>query len=660
MEEHGRLNLRDMFFIEQNIIDITESTIDSKYRQIIKRFGEFPKNKFQIISHIMKFSLNNRICNEVYKLLYKIFVNDRGFAFSVLRKFGKNATTLLAIQKHYVPDIISNSELYILIKSYLRQNADEKTNYSVSEDVIRVIVNFFPIICENDPKRFPSLLSIISEAAAQRGGVLNMIADNFWELRKNNWEGYNEMLKTGGEFDKIRFIIKSDDVDKLQEKTVSWEAKDWNTELDDSIFEYSNKCSLIQYAARCGSIKTFKVLLLNGSKIDKSIVSHAVIGGNYEILHILNQNMIDVFDGWETALQNYQNDIFAWIILNSGEHDIKNIAKNRFFKCNISCLVYLIDQFDIEPSYDDEGDFFMEELNFLRRINEDGKIYNLSRTITEFDQIFVPGIIPGDDIVLLSKAVATGNIEYIEQSCKIYTKEIAFINEGLKIYEEPLMLAIQSGNNQIFHLIAAKLDKSIRIMPTFYAQPVAKQQNDEMFKELFEDKQIVAEDNEYLSVICKGDMWAKLRIAIRCAKDEKECTDLLNFAMIESMNSSALRCEEIIINHPLFKPTHDVIKASIRKHVTRNITIKLVNDNKDKLVIPDEEENLLQQATKERMYWIIEPLLATRLFSPDEPLNSLQTPRIIAQDNIDAVISSIFQTYDKEILAEKNHLTLPR
>ena len=650
MEKHQSLNLRDVFFIEQTIIDITENTIDSKYQQIIKRFGEFPKTKFQIISHIMKFSLNNRICNEVYKLLYKIFMNDRGIAFSFLRKFGKNATTLLAIQKHYVPDIISNSELYILIKGFLRQNVDEKTSSAVSEDVIRVIVNFFPIIYENDPKRFPSLLSIVSEAAAQRGGILYMIANNFWELRKNNWEGYNEMLKTGGEFDSIRFIIKSDDVDKLQEKSISWEDDDWNTELDDSIFEYSDKCSLIQYAARCGAVKTFKFLLLNGSVMNKAIIRHAVIGGNYEILHIINQNKIDVFNGWETAVQNYQNDVFAWIMQNSGEHDIENILRNSHFKYNISCLIFLIDQFDIEPSYDDEEDFFMEELNFLRRINEDGKIYNLSRTITDFDQIFVPEIIPNDDIVLLSKAVATGNIEYIEQSCKIFTKEIAFINEGLKIYEEPLMLAIQSGNIQIFRLIAAKLDKSIKTMPTFYAQPIAKQQNDEMFKVLFEDKRIVA---EYLRVICKGDMWAKLEITIRCTKDEKECTDLFNFAMIESMNSSALKCEEIIINHPLFKPTHEVIKASIHKHVTRSITLKLINDNKDKLIETDEKENLLQQATKEKMYWVIGPLLETHLFNPDEPLNSLQTPRIIAQDNLDAVITSIFQSYDKEIIAEK-------
>ena len=308
----------------------------------------------------------------------------------------------------------------------------------------------------------------------------------------------------------------------------------------------------------------------------------------------------------------------------------------------MTCLVTLIDNNLIHLDMNSDYNPFLNEILFFQRIQEDTNIDDLETILSSFDDIFTAERIPDDDLLLLSRSIATENIDYITLSCKIFKNSISFVNETLNIYEEPLLLAIMTQNIDIFNMIVSKIDNSCKVMPSFIAQCLVKQDNDDMFKELFENRHFIAEDLEWLRIICKEDRYTKLLIAINCFKDDPEISNMLNFAMIEAMNNSALKCEEIIITSPFFSPNTEVVKASVHRHVTKDITLKLISMFPDKLILPDNEENLLQQATRERMSWIIEALLKTNLFDPDEPKNSLNSPRIIAETNHDAVILSIF------------------
>ena len=95
---------------------------------------------------------------------------------------------------------------------------------------------------------------------------------------------------------------------------------DFNHVIAPSLYErfsFDNKRNafLFDYVAFFGSLKCFKLLLLNGSYL-KNSGKFAVAGGNIEIIKLFEQNYSSFGEACESAIQFHLNNILRYIYNN--------------------------------------------------------------------------------------------------------------------------------------------------------------------------------------------------------------------------------------------------------------------------------------------------------------------------------------------------------
>lgn len=122
--------------------------------------------------------------------------------------------------------------------------------------------------------------------------------------------------------DSIRSILRNDDFPAFQllSSEPGFDFNNFPNENDDIFFEIEKYSpTLIQFAALYGSISCFKFLLLNQPDLHKldsqglTLTHYAIAGGNFEIIHILEQNSFDFNGMLEVAAEYHQNEIFNWL-----------------------------------------------------------------------------------------------------------------------------------------------------------------------------------------------------------------------------------------------------------------------------------------------------------------------------------------------------------
>ena len=96
-------------------------------------------------------------------------------------------------------------------------------------------------------------------------------SENLNELSKDDWKLHKQFIKEGVNPLEIAKAIQNDDVEKLQ-KLSSQNNFDFNQTISPSLYERSSfinkeNITLIDYAAFFCSVKCFRFLLLNGSKL---------------------------------------------------------------------------------------------------------------------------------------------------------------------------------------------------------------------------------------------------------------------------------------------------------------------------------------------------------------------------------------------------------
>jgi hypothetical protein len=74
--------------------------------------------------------------------------------------------------------------------------------------------------------------------------------------------------------------------------------------------------SMLGISAFYGSVLCFKFLFLNGGKIDESVCSHSVQGGNLEILKICEKNIPSFTMCLSVAIEYHNNEIADWLLSN--------------------------------------------------------------------------------------------------------------------------------------------------------------------------------------------------------------------------------------------------------------------------------------------------------------------------------------------------------
>lgn len=155
--------------------------------------------------------------------------------------------------------------------------------------------------------------------------------------------------------DKLAFLIRSNDAVGFQSYHSST-----NINLDQRLTSYYEECrfsekqlSLIEYAAFFGAIDVFKYLILNNATFSANLPKFAVIGGNYEIIHILEQNGLKFNDtmALNTAIKYHRNDIVEYIKDSLGvDYTIKSLKKSLKYY-NLPIFIEIMKRYEKIPDF---------------------------------------------------------------------------------------------------------------------------------------------------------------------------------------------------------------------------------------------------------------------------------------------------------------------
>ena len=139
----------------------------------------------------------------------------------------------------------------------------------------------------------------------------------------NNWKIHHQETMRGLHLSKIAICLINDNIKTLQ--MLSSGDFNWNQTIPPYIFQRSpllnHNPTLIQYAAFHGSLQCFKFLLFNGANLEledsdgMNLIQYAIMGGNVEIIRILEQEDCSFLGAGQIAVLYHRYQIFDWILL---------------------------------------------------------------------------------------------------------------------------------------------------------------------------------------------------------------------------------------------------------------------------------------------------------------------------------------------------------
>ena len=136
---------------------------------------------------------------------------------------------------------------------------------------------------------------------------LNSFKDEFLLSNQTNKETFLDILRADDFDEFIQYLVKNPTHD------VSKPIEDFDIFYDK--ISNSNPINHYKFACLYGSVKCYKYFLNNNIKIPSDVTKYAIIGGNYEIIHILSQRNITFDSMFSIALQYQRNDIADWLLL---------------------------------------------------------------------------------------------------------------------------------------------------------------------------------------------------------------------------------------------------------------------------------------------------------------------------------------------------------
>ncbi|KAK8836144.1 hypothetical protein M9Y10_039957 [Tritrichomonas musculus] len=188
-------------------------------------------------------------------------------------------------------------------------------------ELLTLFCFFAPEVEELDRKLFQVFINaVINEANnIYCQPYVRQFHNEMDDLMRDNWsllKSRREAMKSG---DMIIDSLFSDSIDDFQTVVSMSPNFDLNQNINESIFSPPHMFSktLMQFAARCGSVKCFKYILLNNSNITepdlREAVGSAIIGGNNEIVRLLKQRGIDFKGSLGSAAKAHRNAMFHWL-----------------------------------------------------------------------------------------------------------------------------------------------------------------------------------------------------------------------------------------------------------------------------------------------------------------------------------------------------------
>ena len=189
-----------------------------------------------------------------------------------------------------------------------------------------IILWFFPELLEIEEFVKDKILNcIIFDLNQKVYDIVNLSTEN-------NIENFKKMRDSGVPDDKIAQAIIEDDVNALQTFISQNNINVISSYICFYLYDFDDDITLINYAAKNGSIKCFKYLLLNHSPVDISTFKYSIIGRNVEIIRIvdnyLNEHDVDITENISNVITQsiitHNYDIFDWLLENK-----LNLSKNK-------------------------------------------------------------------------------------------------------------------------------------------------------------------------------------------------------------------------------------------------------------------------------------------------------------------------------------------
>lgn len=242
---------------------------------------------------------------------------------------------------HTFTFIKEREEVQDIIHEMVRENYDEtfeklKNSKLYQQNKIFSIVRILYMISSN---RFPVIdlfvrlahdMNLIPEISKHVGLGIRMGASYFlsrlvdadlldgneYELNMNKcFQRYDNNSQNAGE-DPVFLskLIDEDNVDELKEYLLNPSHK-INAILFFTHYGDADPISLIEYSALRGAFKCFKFLYINNAKFDPKIMNFAIMGGNSDIVILLEQrNIHPSFSDIVFSIQSHQKIVFDWLV----------------------------------------------------------------------------------------------------------------------------------------------------------------------------------------------------------------------------------------------------------------------------------------------------------------------------------------------------------
>ncbi|OHS94641.1 hypothetical protein TRFO_11033 [Tritrichomonas foetus] len=190
--------------------------------------------------------------------------------------------------------------------------------------------------------------------------------------------------------EEIARIIRNDDIESFIEAISRSYDSDLNAKVHNSYFEINDEInnrdeglSFLEYSMAFGSINIFKYLIMNKAVCFHYSIKYAFIGGNNEIIHILEEKSQNKFnlECLITAIKYYHEDIINYLItMYDIEIPISKLIKYSYDKFNFQMANMALVTF-IENKTDNENDNNILKMNEFQNIIEEYTFHTKSLKI---------------------------------------------------------------------------------------------------------------------------------------------------------------------------------------------------------------------------------------------------------------------------------------
>ena len=242
---------------------------------------------------------------------------------------------------------LNKNDIVGLIKNSLENEPDK-----ISE-LLTLFCFFAPEVEELDIMLYQQFLTAVINDAKDpfSGQYVKQFVSEIDQLYVHKWKLLKERRESMQSGDILIDSLFSDSIEDFQYyiSHCSKDDFDMNQMINESIFTPPHMFmkSLIEFAARCGSINCFKYLLLNGAGLGGAVES-AIIGGNNEIVRLLKQIGCDFSCGVSVSAKSHRNDIFHWLINTDYPIDDNVNRMNAIFgaveSCNMQLILFLLEK----------------------------------------------------------------------------------------------------------------------------------------------------------------------------------------------------------------------------------------------------------------------------------------------------------------------------